>query len=69
MATDKKRALREVKYTCKCGNVQTLRYWGDESILPATCCVQCRAGFNNNIGYGEMASIGMGMLPGKPLWV
>jgi hypothetical protein len=64
-----KKELNEVTYTCKCGNKQTLRYWPDEAPLPATYCTACRAGFNSGLSYGEMAMMGKGMLPGKPVHV
>jgi hypothetical protein len=56
----------EVKYRCKterCGNEQTIKYWEHEAIMPATCCVKCKAGFGKEYGYAEMAARGMGMLP------
>jgi hypothetical protein len=62
-----KKELNEVTYVCECGNKQTIRYWPDERILPATYCVQCRTGFNSGMSYGEMAMAQRGMLPGKPV--
>jgi hypothetical protein len=64
-----KKELVEVTYTCKCGHKQTVRYFSDDSILPATCCVNCRAGFNTALSYAEMAMRGVAMLQGKPIHV
>ena len=68
MATSKTE-FTEVTYTCKCGHKQTIRYFAEDNPLPATCCVNCRAGFNTSLSLGEMAMRGVGMLPGKPIHI
>lgn len=58
--------LKEVDYVCtnvKCKHTQTIRYFADDKILPVTCCVQCRAGFNMELmnqiaGHKGMFPIG-----------
>lgn len=64
-----KKELIEVVYTCKCGAKQTVRYFPEDTPLPATCCVACKAGFNTDLSYGAMAARGLGMIPGKPIHV
>jgi hypothetical protein len=59
----------EQAYECRCGNIQTLRFWKDETPLPAACCVKCRAGFGSDMNYAAMARNGIGMLPVEPATV
>lgn len=62
-----------VEYTCSnCGAKQTIRYFSDDSILPVTCCVKCRAGFevrselpSQAVNY--MVNKNIGMFPGAPV--
>jgi hypothetical protein len=59
------RSFKEVKYTCstpKCGNTQVIRFFLSDSILPVTCCVQCRAGFEMPLAH-QLAQH-RGMFPG-----
>lgn len=65
----KERHFVEVDYVCKCGHKQTVRYFPNDSILPATCCVNCRAGFNSDMAYGAMAASGRGMVAQKKVEV
>ena len=60
------RTFKEVEYACKCGAKQTIRYFPDDSILPATACVACKTGFSNEMSYSQMAMRGVGMVAGKP---
>ena len=63
---EKQRTLHEVIYTCSnkdCRHQQTIRYFADDAILPVTCCVKCRAGFN--VELGMQMNRGVGMFPGK----
>lgn len=61
-----RREFREVTYRCtneKCGNEQTVRYFVDDTAMPATCCTSCRAGLGLEMSLAQMASRGIGMLP------
>jgi hypothetical protein len=56
--------FREIRYRCtndKCGAEQTIRYFVDDSVLPFTCCVACRAGFGKD--KQDQASFRIGMFP------
>lgn len=55
--------LVDVLYECNCGHTQTIRYWAHETQLPATHCMKCKAGCETKYSYGEMGSMGLGMLP------
>jgi hypothetical protein len=62
MITDER--FREIKYRCSkdsCGHTQVIRYFLDDTVLPFTCCVTCRAGFG--IEPGQMAAQHIGMFP------
>jgi hypothetical protein len=57
-------SYREVKYRCAtdgCGNEQTIRYFLDDTILPFTCCVKCKAGFGKDTK--DQAAFHIGMFP------
>ena len=62
-----------VEYTCNiCEAKQTIRYFTNDSILPVTCCVKCRAGFevrseSPSQAVSYMISKGIGMFPGQPV--
>ena len=60
-----KRHYREVTYRCssdRCGHTQTIRYFLEDSVLPVTCCVKCRAGFGVE-SVGLMIQTSRGMFP------
>ena len=51
MASDEERDIFSVVYKCSnCDDTQTLRFFRHETVLAATNCVKCRAGFGNNPG-------------------
>lgn len=54
----------EITYKCtnpKCGNDQTLLFFGSEDPLPVTCCTKCKAGFG--VEQAAMAANHIGMFP------
>lgn len=62
-------AFKEVTYTCansECRHTQTIRYFADDTPLPVTCCVKCRAGFGVEL---PVMMMGKGMFPGKAVTV
>lgn len=64
-------ALKEVKYRCAnshCKNEQIVTYFADDTPLPFTLCVKCKAGFGKDT---QQILIGrQGMFPvGEPLHI
>jgi len=61
-------SMKEVLYRCTnddCKHEQTVRYFPDEAVNPALCCVKCQAGFG--VDHREMVLRQIGMIPvGKP---
>jgi hypothetical protein len=58
------RTFQEVTYECshpKCDHVQVVRFFSDQPTLPATCCVECRAGFD--VPLQDMLRLQKGMFP------
>lgn len=60
-----KQTLKEVTYTCTCGHKQIITFFPDDTILPVTCCVKCRAGFG--VELRDMIAFQKGMFPSKPV--
>jgi hypothetical protein len=60
--TEHDKKFREITYRCtnsKCNHEQTIRYFADDSLLPFTDCVKCKAGIGEKRDVQAAHHIGM----------